>query len=86
MHQLTSQVFSLDPDRFPLKMMQELNEYLHDHDQKQVLMVDPAVPFQNYGPYERGAEDGIFLRRDNGSFWLGVVWPGVTGKDPLLSP
>ncbi|KAE9375347.1 glycoside hydrolase family 31 protein [Stipitochalara longipes BDJ] len=71
-------VFTLDPDRFPLKMMQELNNYLHDHDQKQILMVDPAVAYQPYPPYQRGAEDGIFLRRDNGSFWLGVVWPGVT--------
>jgi alpha-glucosidase len=59
-------------------MMQELNDYLHDHDQKQILMVDPAVAYQPYPPYQRGAEDGIFLRRDNGSFWLGVVWPGVT--------
>lgn len=41
-------------------------------------MVDPAVAYQPYPPYQRGAEDGIFLRRDNGSFWLGVVWPGVT--------
>jgi alpha-glucosidase len=58
--------------------MRELNDYLHDHDQKQILMVDPAVAYQPYPPYQRGAEDGIFLRRDNGSFWLGVVWPGVT--------
>ena len=41
-------------------------------------MVDPAVAYQPYPPYQRGASDGIFLRRDNGSFWLGVVWPGVT--------
>jgi alpha-glucosidase len=75
--QLTLQVFSLDPDRFPFKMMQELNHYLHSHDQKQILMVDPAVAYQPYPPYQRGAQDGIFLRRDNGSNWLGVVWPGV---------
>jgi alpha-glucosidase len=59
-------------------MMQALNGYLHDHNQHQILMVDPAVAYQQYPPYERGANDGIFLRRDNGSFWLGVVWPGVT--------
>lgn len=71
-------VFTLDPDRFPLKMMQEINHYLHSHNQKQIVMVDPAVAYQPYPPYQRGADDGIFLRRDNGSFWLGVVWPGVT--------
>jgi alpha-glucosidase len=59
-------------------MMQDINHYLHSHNQKQVLMVDPAVAYQPYPPYQRGAADGIYLRRDNGSFWLGVVWPGVT--------
>lgn len=41
-------------------------------------MVDPAVAYQNNPAYDRGAVDDIFLKRDNGSFWLGVVWPGVT--------
>jgi alpha-glucosidase len=59
-------------------MMREINHYLHAHDQHQILMVDPAVAYQNYGPYERGAADDIFLHHQNGSFWLGVVWPGVT--------
>ena len=59
-------------------MMRELNDYLHSHNQKQILMVDPAVAYQPYPPYERGAKDEIFLKRDNGSFCLGVVWPGVT--------
>ncbi|QSZ32968.1 hypothetical protein DSL72_002552 [Monilinia vaccinii-corymbosi] len=71
-------VFTLDPERFPLKMMQEINHYLHDHDQKQILMIDPAVAKQEYPAYQRGAADEVFLKRDNGSFWLGVVWPGVT--------
>lgn len=59
-------------------MYQEVNHYLHAHNQKQIVMVDPAVAYQPYPPYQRGADDGIFLRRDNGSFWVGVVWPGVT--------
>lgn len=75
---LTNQVFSLDPDRFPLSLMQDINDYLHNHNQRQILMVDPAVAYQQYPPYERGATDGIFLKRANGSFWVGVVWPGVT--------
>lgn len=32
----------------------------------------------SYAPFERGLEDNIFLLRDNGSVWQGVVWPGVT--------
>jgi len=59
-------------------MMQDINHYLHSHDQKQILMVDPAVAYQNNPAYERGVVDDVFLKRDNGSLWLGVVWPGVT--------
>ncbi|KAH6682594.1 glycoside hydrolase family 31 protein [Halenospora varia] len=71
-------VFSLDPDRFPLSMMQDLNHYLHGHNQRQIVMVDPAVAYQDYPPYNNGAQDDIWLKRSNGSYWLGVVWPGVT--------
>lgn len=51
-------VFTLDTERFPLRDMQELVDYLHDHDQHYIVMVDPAVsvsgklprffPFQEY--------------------------------------
>ncbi|KAJ9141692.1 Family 31 glycosyl hydrolase [Pleurostoma richardsiae] len=71
-------VFSLDPDRFPLNMMQELVDHLHANDQKYIVMVDPAVAYQQYPPFERGVEDNIFLLRSNGSIWEGVVWPGIT--------
>ena len=59
-------------------MFQTVSHYLHSHSQKQVVMVDPAVAYQLYPRYQRGAEDGNFSRRNNGSFWLGVVWPGIT--------
>lgn len=36
-------VFTLDPERFPLPKMRELVDYLHKHDQKYIVMVDPAV-------------------------------------------
>ncbi|KAL1867940.1 hypothetical protein VTK73DRAFT_3905 [Phialemonium thermophilum] len=71
-------VFSLDPERFPIKMMQELVHHLHDNNQHYVVMVDPAVAYQQYPPFERGVEDNIFILRSNGSIWKGVVWPGVT--------
>ncbi|KAK3941275.1 putative glycoside hydrolase [Diplogelasinospora grovesii] len=71
-------VFSLDPDRFPLKMMRELVDHLHANNQHYVVMVDPAVAYQQYPPFERGVADNIFLLRANGSIWQGVVWPGIT--------
>lgn len=72
-------VFSLDPDRFPLAMMRELVDHLHNNDQHYVVMVDPAVAYQDFpGSLQRGIDDNIFMLRANGSVWKGVVWPGVT--------
>ncbi len=45
-----------------------------------VLMTDPAIgylPGQGYGTYDRGTELDVWLKTPNGSFSLGVVWPGV---------
>lgn len=36
-------VFTLDPLRFPLDKVRELVQYLHGHNQKYIMMVDPAV-------------------------------------------
>ncbi|OBZ75819.1 putative alpha/beta-glucosidase agdC [Grifola frondosa] len=72
---------SVDPDYFPLTRMREIVDYLHSHDQRYILMTDPAVaylPGEGYGPYDRGTADDIWLKAANGSFSLGAVWPGVT--------
>lgn len=71
-------VFSVDPQRFPMPMMRELVDHLHANDQHYIVMVDPAVAYQDYPPANQGLEDNIFLLRQNGSVWIGVVWPGVT--------
>lgn len=69
----------MDPDRFPLHKMRELVDYLHAHNQHYIVMVDPAVAYQDFpAAFSRGVEDNIFLLRENGSVWKGVVWPGVT--------
>jgi len=45
-----------------------------------VLMTDPAVAYtpddQNYGAYHRGKDLNIYLKAENGSDFLGLVWPG----------
>lgn len=79
-------VFSLDPDRFPLSMMRELVSHLHDNDQHYIVMVDPAVAYQDYPAFKEGDREDVFLRRDNGSHWIGVVWPGVTVFPDWFAP
>ncbi|KAJ0425820.1 glycosyl hydrolases family 31-domain-containing protein [Aspergillus carlsbadensis] len=71
-------VFTLDPERFPLERMRELVDYLHDHDQKYIVMVDPAVSTIDNPGYRRGIEQDIFLKAQNGDLYAGAVWPGVT--------
>lgn len=41
-------------------------------------MVDPDIAYQDFpGTLQRGIDDNVFLLRQNGSVWKGVVWPGV---------
>lgn len=49
-------------------------------DAQLVLMTDPAVAFlpddKDYAPYHRGKDLDIYLKAENGSDFLGLVWPG----------
>ncbi|KAH9483447.1 putative alpha/beta-glucosidase agdC [Psilocybe cubensis] len=74
-------IFTVDPDYFPLARMREIVDYLHSHQQRFVLMTDPAVaylPNDTYAPYNNGKDLDVWLKAPNGSESLGVVWPGVT--------
>ena len=69
-------VFTLDPDRFPLHLMRQLVSTLHERQQHYIMMVDPAVAYQEYPGYENGVAADAFLKFANGSIYEGVVWPG----------
>ncbi|KAK4230277.1 family 31 putative glycoside hydrolase [Podospora fimiseda] len=72
-------VFTNDPLRFPMPVFRKLVDTLHSRKQKYIVMVDPAVAYSDNPAAVRGIEDGVFLKRpDNGSEYLGVVWPGVS--------
>lgn len=46
-------------------------------------MTDPAIaylPGENYGPFDRGTEADVWLKAENGSAFLGAVWPGVFSR------
>jgi len=46
-------------------------------------MTDPAVaylPKSNYDAYDRGKEADIWVKAENGTDFLGVVWPGKCTK------
>ncbi|KAF2710148.1 glycoside hydrolase family 31 protein [Pleomassaria siparia CBS 279.74] len=69
-------VFTLGA-KFPLEGMRTLVNNLHANDQHYIVMVDPAVAYQDYPAFNNGKDAGIFLQQ-NGSIYKGRVWPGVT--------
>jgi len=77
-------VFSLDPDRYPLHLVRELVDTLHANNQHYIVMVDPAVAYQDYPPFNNGKDS--FLKTENGSIYKGVVWPGVTAFPDWFNP
>ncbi|QVM10899.1 hypothetical protein D8B26_005550 [Coccidioides posadasii str. Silveira] len=79
-------VFTLDPHRFPVDKMRELIDYLHDRNQHYIVMVDPAVDYSDNGAFERGMEQDVFLKLNNGSIYKGVVWPGETAYPDWFHP
>ena len=82
-------VFTLDPERFPLDRVQSLVDYLHSQQQHYIVMVDPAVYYpgeEDYEPFQSGVAAEAFLRRANGSIYLGVVWPGPTEFPDWFAP
>ncbi|KAH7400255.1 putative alpha/beta-glucosidase agdC [Cadophora sp. MPI-SDFR-AT-0126] len=85
-------IMTTDPDRFPIARVREYVDYLHQHDQKYIVMVDPAMAFQeereNGLPYEtflQARDQGVLLQK-NGSIYQGVVWPGVTAFPDWFHP
>ncbi|KAL4795719.1 glycosyl hydrolases family 31-domain-containing protein [Aspergillus venezuelensis] len=85
-YMLLRRVFTLDPERFPLDLMRELVDYLHDHGQHYIVMVDPAVSVSDNPGYNRGVEQDIFLKTQNGSLYEGAVWPGITVYPDWFAP
>lgn len=77
-------VFTLDPERFPLPKVRELVAYLNDHQQHYIVMVDPAVAYQDYPAFNDGRD--IFMKTKNGSVFAGVVWPGTTAWPDFFHP
>ncbi|KAL1839514.1 hypothetical protein VTJ49DRAFT_1452 [Mycothermus thermophilus] len=69
--------FTTDPARYPLDKVRQFVDQLHRNGQQYVQILDPGIiRLEGYGPYDRGAEQGVFLRAADGSFYRGRQWPG----------
>lgn len=70
--------FTFDPRRFPDP--KAFTAKLRALGVKVVTIVDPGIKYEpgdrDYPVYTEGAAHGYFLRRTNGSLYIGRVWPG----------
>ncbi|KAL5332387.1 glycosyl hydrolases family 31-domain-containing protein, partial [Aspergillus crustosus] len=71
------QVFTLDPERFPADLYNDLVDTIHARDQHYIVMVDPAVYYKepNFA-LDEGLRYDTFLKESNGTEYQGVVWAG----------
>ncbi|XP_035693840.1 sucrase-isomaltase, intestinal-like [Branchiostoma floridae] len=75
--------FTYDADLY--QGLPDLVQNLHDHGQKYIIILDPAITNSDrrdgspYQPYEEGLRDGVFVKAADGETNLiGEVWPGTT--------
>jgi len=44
-----------------------------------ITIIDPGVKIEkNYFMYQEGIENDLFVKKKNGKYWKGYVWPGAT--------
>lgn len=80
-------VFTLDPDRFPAHLVNDLVATIHERDQHYIVMVDPAVyDLEPNSALDSGIEHDIFLKEANGSDYRGVVWAGPSRFSDWFHP
>ncbi|CAD5120509.1 DgyrCDS9075 [Dimorphilus gyrociliatus] len=60
----------------------EIVKDLHEHDQKYVIILDPAISSNQkpgtYKPYDEGLRRKVFMTNESGGVLIGKVWPGET--------
>ncbi|KAG0586204.1 hypothetical protein KC19_2G072100 [Ceratodon purpureus] len=80
--------FTHDEERFPLKEWRGFVDELHANGQHYVILVDPGIgiAYDDYQTYKRGLEQDIYLKDDDGTPYMGQVWPGPVVYPDFLNP
>uniref|UniRef100_F7BGL5 Maltase-glucoamylase n=1 Tax=Monodelphis domestica TaxID=13616 RepID=F7BGL5_MONDO len=76
-------------DKVLFNGLPEFVEDLHNHGQKYVIIMDPAIFINssNYGPYIRGSDMKIWVNASDGvTPLIGMVWPGQTVFPDYTNP
>ncbi|CCC05346.1 hypothetical protein SMACR_08660 [Sordaria macrospora] len=79
--------FSTDPVRYPKDQLRKFVDELHGKDMRYVQILDPGIRNkQDYGPFKRGADKGVFLKAADGSWYRGLQWPGEVVWPDWIAP
>lgn len=71
----TYKIFTFSPRYFPNP--KETNDYLHSKGYKSVWMIDPGVKVEKgYSVYESGSQKDVWVKKADGTDFIGKVWPG----------
>ncbi|KAI1349178.1 glycoside hydrolase family 31 protein [Xylaria sp. FL0043] len=75
--------FENDPERYPYDVGEKFISTLHENNQHYIPIIDagiyvpiPGNQSDEYLPFERGLEQGVFISNPDGSLYIGQVWPG----------
>ncbi|KAJ3562776.1 hypothetical protein NPX13_g8438 [Xylaria arbuscula] len=75
--------FENDPDRYPYDAGAKFLAQLHENNQHYIPIIDagiyvpiPGNETDEYPPFDRGLEQGVFVSNPDGSLYVGEVWPG----------
>lgn len=82
---MVNRIFTLNPGHYDLEEGRAFLERLHRNGQYWLPILDPNVYIPNpqnesdaYATYDRGATMNAYIRKDNESFYQGVLWPGYS--------
>lgn len=71
--------FTFDEVNFPEESMKALSNRMHSNSQRMITMVDPALSTNStYDVYQRGKEMDVYMKNNDGTEFVGQVWPGYT--------
>ncbi len=69
-------VFTFNKNTFPSP--KQLNNYLHTKKFKSIWMIDPGIKVdENYFVYQSGTKKDLWVKKADGSTYIGEVWPGL---------
>ncbi|WJX21413.1 NAD(P)H-dependent D-xylose reductase (XR) [Trifolium repens] len=78
--------FTVNPINYPLPKLLSFLERIHNIGMKYIVINDPGIAVNtNYGVYQRGIANDVFIKYEGEPF-MAMVWPGAVYFPDFLNP